>query len=108
MIWSNSSYIYGYALNWIGLYPHRQYLRNREDTVRHIIHSLTDSSGELGGELELNPDNGVASIEDQSGGAGAVGDATDSSTDWENWCPAPSDADPTKLWTGKKPVIMFS
>jgi len=82
--------------------PIKQYLRNREDTVRHIIHSLTDSSGELGGELELNPENGVAAIEDQSVVAGAINDG-DASTDWENWCPAPSDADPTKLWTGKKP-----
>ena len=71
--------------------------------MRHIIHSLTDSSGELGGELELNPENGVAAIEDQSVVAGAINDG-DASTDWENWCPAPSDADPTKLWTGKKPV----
>lgn len=75
-------------------------MRLRGDTVRHIIHSLTDSSGELGGELELGR-TGAAILDDES--VAAVGDA-EASTDWENWSPAPSDADPSKLWTGKKPV----
>ncbi|KAK4026154.1 hypothetical protein OUZ56_015173 [Daphnia magna] len=79
--------------------PIKQYLRLRGDTVRHIIHSLTDSSGELGGELELGR-TGAAILDDES--VAAVGDA-EASTDWENWSPAPSDADPSKLWTGKKP-----
>ncbi|XP_046449406.1 anaphase-promoting complex subunit 2-like [Daphnia pulex] len=79
--------------------PIKQYLRLRGDTVRHIIHSLTDSSGELGGELELGR-TGTAILDEES--VAAVGD-TEASTDWENWLPAPSDADPSKLWTGKKP-----
>ena len=79
-------------------------MRLRSDTVRHIIHSLTDSSGELGGELELGR-TGAAILDEES--VAAVGD-TESSTDWENWLPAPSDADPSKLWTGKKPVFINS
>ena len=78
----------------------RQYLRRRGDTVRHIIHSLTDSSGELGGELELGRTGASAVLDEESAG----GDADQASIDWENWVPAPSDADPSKLWTGKKPV----
>lgn len=74
-------------------------MRNRDDTVRHIIHSLTDSSGDLGGELELGR---VSAMDDDSGGVNFEGEP---STDWENWMPAPSDADPSKIWTGKKPVI---
>ena len=76
-------------------------MRLRDDTVRHIIHSLTDSSGELGGELELGRSDGGAVMDED---VAAAGDVEVSSTDWENWMPAPSDADPSKLWTGKKPV----
>lgn len=79
----------------------RQYLRLRGDTVRHIIHSLTDSTGDLGGELELGK-GGLAILDEES--VAAVGD-TEVSVDWENWMPAPSDADPSKLWTGKKTVL---
>ncbi len=46
---------------------------------------------------------GTAILDEES--VAAVGD-TETSTDWENWVPAPSDADPSKLWTGKKPVII--
>lgn len=66
--------------------------------MRHIIHSLTDSSGDLGGELELGR---VSAMDDESGGVNIEGEP---STDWENWMPAPSDADPNKIWTGKKTV----
>jgi len=34
----------------------------------------------------------------------AAGGDAEAAIDWENWVPAPSDADPNKLWTGKKPV----
>lgn len=68
--------------------------------MRHIIHSLTDSSGELGGELELGR-TGAAIMDEES--VAAAGD-TEAASDWENWLPAPSDADPAKLWTGKKTV----
>lgn len=71
--------------------------------MRHIIHSLTDSSGELGGELELGRTS-VAVIDEES--MAAAGDV-EASVDWENWLPAPSDADPSKLWTGKKTVPRF-
>ena len=77
-------------------------MRLREYTVRHIIHSLTDSSGELGGELELGRTDGGGVLDEDA----AAGDA-EVSVDWENWMPAPSDADPSKLWTGKKPVGIF-
>ena len=76
-------------------------MRLRGDTVRHIIHSLTDSTGDLGGELELGK-GGLAILDEES--VAAVGD-TEVSVDWENWMPAPSDADPSKLWTGKKTVL---
>ena len=71
--------------------------------MRHIIHSLTDSSGELGGELELGRSQGVAILDEAT--VAAAGDA-ESTPDWENWLPAPSDADPSKLWTGKRSVSM--
>ena len=89
-------------------HPIKQYLRRRPDTVRHILHSLTDSSGDLGGELELDRGAGAGSLNDEE--ASGIGSDEAGSTDWESWLPAPSDADPNQIlgWSGgKKQVTDF-
>jgi len=71
--------------------PVRNYLRQREDTVRCIVQSLTDESS--GSELanELLASNEVDNVEDWNDGAADEPDA-----DWQNWMPDPVDADPAK------------
>ncbi|KAI5734325.1 hypothetical protein M8J77_005131 [Diaphorina citri] len=64
--------------------PIRQYLRNRDDTIRCVVHSLTEEGpSDLAEELVSGSAN-VQNCED-----------TDDIADWENWLPDPVDADPS-------------
>lgn len=64
--------------------PIRQYLRNRDDTIRCVVHSLTEEGpSDLAEELVSGSAN-VQSCED-----------TDDIADWETWLPDPVDADPS-------------
>jgi len=71
--------------------PVRNYLRQREDTVRCIVQSLTDESSgsELAAELMASNDQG--DVDEWSDGTADAPDA-----DWQNWMPDPVDADPAK------------
>merc|ERR1719334_2531527 len=71
--------------------PVRNYLRQREDTVRCIVQSLTDESSgsELAAELMASNDQG--DVDEWNDGTADTPDA-----DWQNWMPDPVDADPAK------------
>uniref|UniRef100_A0A8D8R059 Anaphase-promoting complex subunit 2 n=1 Tax=Cacopsylla melanoneura TaxID=428564 RepID=A0A8D8R059_9HEMI len=64
--------------------PIRQYLRNRDDTIRCVVHSLTEEGPtDLAEELV----SGSATVQ--------TSEDADDIADWEHWLPDPVDADPS-------------
>jgi len=75
--------------------PVRSYLRQREDTVRCIVQSLTDESSGSELAMELFASAGLCEMDD-AGAVGAAEAADIPDTDWQTWMPDPVDADPNK------------
>ncbi|XP_074654773.1 anaphase-promoting complex subunit 2-like [Tubulanus polymorphus] len=79
--------------------PVRKYLRNRDDTVRCIVSSLTeDGSSDLSDELI----KGQPLVLDESY------HSDDENDDWENWMPDPVDADPAKTSKSRRTSDIIS
>ncbi|XP_045776606.1 anaphase-promoting complex subunit 2 [Maniola jurtina] len=70
--------------------PVRNYLRNREDTVRSVVSSLTEEGA--GSEL----------AEELAKFAAETDDDHEKEEDWDNWLPDPKDADPKVNGTDRK------
>ncbi|CAB3385376.1 Hypothetical predicted protein [Cloeon dipterum] len=77
--------------------PIRQYLRQREDTVRCVVTNLTEE-----GPSELAEELAKGNALDE-----AV-DSDDDMEDWTNWQPPPVDADPTDSGQSKRSSDIIS